>query len=49
MECANGQRFVGYTNAYGNTERVFTEDPQAVVVRWGRDAAKHLKQQGIRF
>jgi len=49
VECADGQRFVGYTNAYGNTERVFTKDPQAVVVRWGRDAAKHLKQQRIRF
>ncbi len=49
VECADGQRFVGYTNAYGNTERVFTEDPQAVTVRWGRDAATYLKQKGISF
>ncbi|MGM3389575.1 PAAR domain-containing protein [Stutzerimonas stutzeri] len=49
VECADGQRFVGYTNAYGNTERVFTNDPQAVIVRWGREAAKYLKQQGISF
>jgi len=49
VECADGQRFVGYTNAYGNTERVFTKDPQAVIVRWGRDAATYLKQKGISF
>ena len=49
LECSDGQRLVGYTNAYGNTERVFTNDPQTVVVRWGRDAAKHLRQLGIKF
>jgi uncharacterized Zn-binding protein involved in type VI secretion len=49
VECSDGQRLVGYTNAYGNTERVFSDDPQAVVVRWGRDAARHLKQLGISF
>lgn len=49
VECADGQRFVGYTNAHGNTERVFTQDAQSVVVRWGRDAANYLKQRGISF
>ncbi|WP_312376480.1 PAAR domain-containing protein [Stutzerimonas nitrititolerans] len=49
VECSDGQRLVGYTNAYGNTERVFTNDPQTVIVRWGRDAAKHLRQPGIKF
>ncbi|UTW06397.1 PAAR domain-containing protein [Pseudomonas benzenivorans] len=49
VECADGQRFVGCTNGYANTERVFTKDPQSVVVRWGRDAANYLKQKGISF
>nr|WP_298116229.1 PAAR domain-containing protein [uncultured Pseudomonas sp.] len=49
VECGDGQRFVGHTNAYGNTERVFTSDPQSVVVRWGRDAANYLKKKGISF
>ncbi|WP_371133352.1 PAAR domain-containing protein [Pseudomonas sp.] len=49
VECGDGQRFIGYTNGHGNTERVFTDQPQSVVVRWGRDAANHLKKQGISF
>ncbi|MHA6492123.1 PAAR domain-containing protein [Pseudomonas borbori] len=49
VECGDGQRFIGYTNSYGNTERVFTSDPQSVVVRWGREAASYLKQKGISF
>lgn len=49
VECSDGQRLVGYTNGYGNTERVFTDAPQSVVVRWGRQAANYLKDQGIDF
>lgn len=49
VECADGQRLVGYTNAYGNTPRVFTEQPSSVVVRWGREAANHLDALGIGY
>jgi uncharacterized Zn-binding protein involved in type VI secretion len=49
VECGDGQRLVGYTNTYGNTERVFSDDPQSVTVRWGRDAARYLKGLGISF
>jgi hypothetical protein len=49
VECGDGQRLIGHTNGYGNTERVFTSDPLSVVVRWGRDAANHLKKKGISF
>lgn len=49
VECADGQRLVGYTTAHGNTERVFTQNPESVTVRWGRDAANYLKQLGISF
>lgn len=49
VECSDGQRIVGYTNSYGNTERVFTDEPQSVVVRWGKDAANHLRDKGISF
>lgn len=49
VECADGQRLVGYTNAYGNTPRLFTEQPASVVVRWGRDAAAHLDALGVSY
>ena len=49
VECSDGQRLVGYTNGYGNTERVFTDEAQSVVVRWGRDAANYLNNKGINF
>ncbi|MDR8012955.1 PAAR domain-containing protein [Ectopseudomonas guguanensis] len=49
VECADGQRLVGYTNAYGNTPRIFTEHPASVVVRWGRGAASYLDALGIGY
>lgn len=49
VECSDGQRLIGYTDSYGNTKRLFTNEPQSVVVRWGRDAANYLRDKGISF
>lgn len=49
VECADGQRLVGYTDANGNTPRLFTGQPASVVVRWGREAAAHLEALGIGY
>lgn len=49
LECADGQRLIGYTNGYGNTQRLFTEQSASVVVRWGREAAAHLDALGIGY
>jgi len=46
-ETAEGQRFVGRTDSQGLTARIYTGQPGAVVLRWGRTASRHLRQQSI--
>ncbi|RQP52722.1 hypothetical protein DF159_29320 [Burkholderia ubonensis] len=48
-ETAEGQRFVGRTDSQGLTARIYTGQPDAVTLRWGREAAVHLRKQNIDY
>lgn len=48
-ETVEGQRFVGRTDLQGLTARIYTDQPGAVALRWGREAARHLRQQNIDY
>ncbi len=49
IEAADGQRLVGHTDQSGNTERVCSREPASIMVRWGRQAAAHLRALGISY
>ncbi|CAB3973460.1 type IV secretion protein Rhs [Burkholderia aenigmatica] len=48
-ETAEGQRVIGRTDAQGLTARIYTGQPGAVTLRWGREAAAHLRKQSIHY
>ncbi|MDH0091475.1 hypothetical protein N7373_08465, partial [Achromobacter mucicolens] len=48
-ETAERQRFVGRTDSQGLTARIYTGQPSAVALRWGREAARHLRRQNIDY
>lgn len=49
IDSSDGQRVFGHTNAAGQTERVCSRDPASLNVRWGRQAAAHLRALGIDY
>ncbi|WP_081068624.1 type VI secretion system Vgr family protein [Burkholderia cepacia] len=49
VETAEGQRFVGRTDSQGLTARIHTGRPDAAALRWGREAAMHLRKLNISY
>ena len=49
IDTSDGQRVFGHTNGAGQTERVCSRDPASLTVRWGRQAATHLRALGIDY
>lgn len=49
IDSSDGQRAFGHTNAAGQTERLCSRDPASLTVRWGRQAATHLRALGIDY
>ena len=48
-ETAEGQCIVGRTDREGNTLPISTQGPEQITLRWGREAATYLREQGIDF